>query len=96
MSVTEADLNDIISIFRQCVSQCFNTLDMLTFMRYRYQNLHICKKDCIASALSQWVLMKPYRYKYAVPCMTKCIFQWFKHNDKTILLNCLNKCVGWF
>ena len=93
MGISEADLNDIFYLYRQCVSQCFETLDKLTFIRYRYENLHVCKKDCVASALSQWLFMKPYRYRYAEPCMVRCIFRWMKHNNKDILLNCLNKCI---
>ena len=90
---TKIDVDELVKHYRECIAECYSTLDKLTFIHQRRENLHICKKDCVGSAIRKTVFLKPFIVRASAPCIVKCMFQWLRHNNRDVFQRCVDRCI---
>jgi len=89
------NIDELIAMYRECISQCIDVLDKTTFSNQISENLHICKKDCVGHTLKKYFYGYDFVYRSKIPCFIKCFFLYLRHNDSNLLSQCMDKCI-WF
>ena len=89
------NLDELMAIYKDCISQCIDTLDKTTLFSQITENIHICKKDCVGYALKRYFYKHGFVYRSKIPCYVKCFFSFLRHDNSDIFVQCMDKCI-WF